>query len=119
MPGECPALKNAHSERFSSKGNCRTIDHSAVFDDFHTLGKPCHGFAREPRRGAADCGWELIAQLIDRLPADVRAFSSASSATVTVHRVGVLDLSSLTAQTIPMTGNPFNINRAFWPRYWA
>ena len=39
--------------------------------------------------------------------------------TVTIHRVSVLDLSSLTAQTIPVTGNPFNINRAFWPRYWA
>ena len=30
--------------------------------------------------------------------------------TVTVHRVGVLDLSSLTVRTIPVTRNPFNIN---------
>jgi hypothetical protein len=39
--------------------------------------------------------------------------------TLTVHRVSVLDLSSLTAQIMPVTGNPFNINCAFWPRYWA
>jgi hypothetical protein len=39
--------------------------------------------------------------------------------TETVHRVSVLDLSSLTAQTIPVTGDPFNINRAVSPRYWA
>jgi hypothetical protein len=35
--------------------------------------------------------------------------------TVTVHRVGMLDLSSLTARIIPVTGNPFNINRALSP----
>ena len=39
--------------------------------------------------------------------------------TVTVHRVGLLDLSSLTARIIPVTGNPFNINLTFSPRYWA
>jgi hypothetical protein len=39
--------------------------------------------------------------------------------TVTVHRAGVLDLSSLTDRTIPVTGNPFNINLALSPRYWA
>jgi len=39
--------------------------------------------------------------------------------TVTVHRVGVLDLSSFTERTIPVTGNPLNINVAFSPRYWA
>ena len=39
--------------------------------------------------------------------------------TVTVQRMGSLDLCSLTARTIPVTGNPFNITVAFWPRYWA
>jgi hypothetical protein len=39
--------------------------------------------------------------------------------TVTVQRVGVVDLSSLTERTIPVTANPFNINVAFSPRYWA
>jgi hypothetical protein len=43
----------------------------------------------------------------------------ANFTTVTVHRVGVLDLSSLTARIIPVTGTPFKINLAFWPRYWA
>jgi hypothetical protein len=38
---------------------------------------------------------------------------------MTVQRVGVLDLSSLTEQIMPVIGNPFNINLAFWPRYWA
>jgi hypothetical protein len=35
----------------------------------------------------------------------------------TIQRVGALDLSSLTERTIPATGNPFNINVAFSPRY--
>jgi hypothetical protein len=43
----------------------------------------------------------------------------ANFTTVTVHRIGVLDLSSLTARIIPVTGTPFKINLAFWPRYWA
>jgi len=38
---------------------------------------------------------------------------------VTVHRVGVQDLSSLIARIIPVTGNPFSINLASSPRYWA
>jgi hypothetical protein len=38
---------------------------------------------------------------------------------VTVQRVGVLDLSSMTARTIPVTATPFNTNRDLWPRYWA
>jgi hypothetical protein len=37
--------------------------------------------------------------------------------TVTVQRVGLLDLTSITERTIPVTGNPFNITVAFWPRY--
>jgi hypothetical protein len=40
MPGECPALKNAHSERFSSNGNCRIIDHSAMI---FIPGRPAQG----------------------------------------------------------------------------
>ena len=39
--------------------------------------------------------------------------------TVTVHRIGLLDLTSITERTIPVTGNPFNITVAFSPRYWA
>ena len=39
--------------------------------------------------------------------------------TETIQRVGVLDLSSLTDWTIPVTGKPFNINFAFSPLYWA
>jgi hypothetical protein len=41
------------------------------------------------------------------------------SATVTVHRVGLLDLTSIIERTIPATANPFNVNIAFSPRYWA
>jgi hypothetical protein len=41
------------------------------------------------------------------------------STTVTVHRVGLLDLTSITDRTIPVTGDPFNITVAFSPRYWA
>jgi hypothetical protein len=36
-----------------------------------------------------------------------------SGTTVTVQRVGLLDLCSLTELTIPVTGNPFNIKVAF------
>jgi hypothetical protein len=43
----------------------------------------------------------------------------ANFTTVTVHRIGVLELSSLTAWIIPVTGSPFKINIALWPRYWA
>jgi hypothetical protein len=39
--------------------------------------------------------------------------------TVTVQRMGLLDLTSITERTIPVTGNPFNITVAFWPRNWA
>jgi hypothetical protein len=41
------------------------------------------------------------------------------SATVTVHRVGLLDLTSMIERTIPVTGNPSNITTALSPRYWA
>src|SRR3954453_20403459 len=41
------------------------------------------------------------------------------SATVTVHRVGLLDLTSMIELTIPGTGNPFNITTAVSPRYCA
>jgi hypothetical protein len=41
------------------------------------------------------------------------------SATVTVHRVGLLDLTSMIERTIPVTGNPFNITTAVSPRYCA
>src|SRR3954468_9201801 len=41
------------------------------------------------------------------------------SATVTVHRVGLLDLISKIERTIPVTGNPSNITTALSPRYWA
>jgi hypothetical protein len=61
-----------------------------------------------------------VALVHHRTPAlPVRLRCPCLDITVTIHRVSVLDLSSLTAQTIPVTGNPFNINRAFWPRYWA
>jgi hypothetical protein len=39
--------------------------------------------------------------------------------TETIQRIGVLDLSSLTERTIPVTGNPRNITVALSPRYWA
>ena len=39
--------------------------------------------------------------------------------TDTIQRIGVLDVSSRTERTIPVTGNPFNISVAFSPRYWA
>jgi hypothetical protein len=39
--------------------------------------------------------------------------------TETIQRVGLLDLTSITERTIPVTRNPFNITVAFWPRYWA
>jgi hypothetical protein len=50
---------------------------------------------------------------------ECQAATPCLGTTVTVHRVGVLDLSSFTERTIPVTGNPFNINVAFSPRYWA
>ena len=39
--------------------------------------------------------------------------------TDTIQRIGVLDVSSRTERTIPVTGNPFSISVAFSPRYWA
>jgi hypothetical protein len=39
--------------------------------------------------------------------------------TVTIQCVGLLDLTSMTERTIPVTGNPFSITVAFSPRYWA
>ena len=39
--------------------------------------------------------------------------------TETIQRAGLLALTSMTERTIPVTGNPFNITVAFWPRYWA
>ena len=39
--------------------------------------------------------------------------------TVTIQRLSVLDLSSFTEQTNPVTGDPMSINVAFWPLYWA
>jgi hypothetical protein len=37
--------------------------------------------------------------------------------TVTVQRMGLLDLTSITERTIPVTGNPLNITVDFWPLY--
>ena len=39
--------------------------------------------------------------------------------TVTVHRFGVLDLSSLTERIMPVTGTLFKTILTFSPRYWA
>jgi hypothetical protein len=39
--------------------------------------------------------------------------------TVTIQRLSLLDLSSFTEQTNPVTGDPMSINVAFWPLYWA
>jgi hypothetical protein len=39
--------------------------------------------------------------------------------TVTIQRVGPLDLSSITERTIPAMVDPINVNGAFSPRYWA
>ena len=39
--------------------------------------------------------------------------------TETIQRIGVLDLSSLTERTIPVTGNPRILTVALSPRYWA
>ena len=39
--------------------------------------------------------------------------------TVTVQRIGLLDLFSWTERTIPETGDPFSITVAFSPRYCA
>jgi hypothetical protein len=39
--------------------------------------------------------------------------------TETIQRAGLLDLTSITERTNPVTGSPFNITVAFWPRYWA
>jgi hypothetical protein len=38
---------------------------------------------------------------------------------VTIQRVGLLDLSSITDRTIPVMVDPVNVNVAFSPRYWA
>jgi hypothetical protein len=58
--------------------------------------------------------WQFIQRQRYRLGTD-----ACLNITVTIHRLGVLNLSSCTARTIPVTGTPFNINRAFTPRYWA
>ncbi len=39
--------------------------------------------------------------------------------TETIQRIGLLDGTSITERTIPVTGNPFNITVAFSPRYLA
>jgi hypothetical protein len=39
--------------------------------------------------------------------------------TETIQRVGLLDLTSITERTIPVTGNPRSITVVFSPRYWA
>src|ERR1700737_4775562 len=39
--------------------------------------------------------------------------------TETIQRIGLLDGTSITERTIPVTGNPFNITVAFSPRNWA
>jgi hypothetical protein len=39
--------------------------------------------------------------------------------TVTIQHVGLLDLSSITDRTYPVRVDPMNVNRVFWPRYWA
>ncbi len=39
--------------------------------------------------------------------------------TETIQRAGLLEATSMTERTIPVTGNPFNITVVLWPRYWA
>jgi hypothetical protein len=39
--------------------------------------------------------------------------------TVTIQRVGLLDLSSITERTIPVMVDPINVKVACSPRYWA
>ena len=39
--------------------------------------------------------------------------------TVMIHRLGVLDLSSMTDRTMPVIVDPIKLNRALPPRYWA
>jgi hypothetical protein len=50
---------------------------------------------------------------------ETAAHQLAKFTTVTVHRVGVLELCCFTARIIPVTGSPFKINVALKPRYWA
>lgn len=54
-----------------------------------------------------------------RVTASVGLSNYPMSATLTVHRVGLLDLTSMIERTIPVTGNPSNITTALSPRYWA
>jgi hypothetical protein len=49
----------------------------------------------------------------------IQAAMPCLSATVTVHRFGLLASTSIIERIIPATGNPFNITTAFSPRYWA
>jgi hypothetical protein len=39
--------------------------------------------------------------------------------TVMIHRLGVLDLTSITDRTMPVIVDPINVNCALPPRYWA
>ena len=39
--------------------------------------------------------------------------------TVMTHRLGVLDLTSITDRTIPLIVDPINVNCELPPRYWA
>ena len=57
--------------------------------------------------------------MLPRLSLKLGRATPCLDTTVTVHRVGEMDLFSLTERTIPVTGDPFNINLAFSPRYWA
>jgi hypothetical protein len=39
--------------------------------------------------------------------------------TVTIQRVGLLDLTSITERTNPVTRDPFSFKVVFWPRCWS
>jgi len=39
--------------------------------------------------------------------------------TVTIQRVGWLDLTSMIERTNPVTSDPFTVKVVFWPRCWS
>jgi hypothetical protein len=39
--------------------------------------------------------------------------------TVTIQRFGLLNLTSMTERTSPVTSDPLTVNVVFWPRCWS
>jgi hypothetical protein len=54
-----------------------------------------------------------------RLLAAMMYLSSSLATTVTIQRVGLLALTSMTERTNPVTSDPFTVNVVLWARCWS